>query len=103
MRSNSSGFARTVFFLESDQELLPGGILSQAEDSRFRKGPREMGIADFGAGASRAFAVRCLGALDQTTGGGQLLDPREAVEVVDVVEPYETANLADAWDGLSQI
>ena len=62
-----------------------------------------MGIANFGAGAARAFAVRFLGALDQTTVGGKLLDPREAVNVVDFVEPYETENLADAWDGVKQI
>jgi hypothetical protein len=47
--------------------------------------------------------VRFLGALDQTTIGGKLLDPREAVDVVDFVEQYETENLADAWYGLQQI
>jgi hypothetical protein len=62
-----------------------------------------MGMADFGAGASRACAVRFLGALDQTTVGGNLLDPRAAVEVVAFVEQHETEPLADAWDGLQQI
>jgi hypothetical protein len=62
-----------------------------------------MGIADFGAGAARVFAVRFLGALDQTTVGGKLLYPREAVDVVDFVEQHETENLADAWYGLQQI
>lgn len=62
-----------------------------------------MGLADVGAGASRAFAVRFLGALDQTTVGGKRLDPREAVDGVDFVEPYETENLAAAWDGVPQI
>jgi hypothetical protein len=102
MSSNSEGLARTVFVLESDEAFRPSGMISQAEDGRFRRGPLELGMAHFGAGAARALAVRCLGARDQTTGGGTRLDPREAAEVVDFVEQYETENRADAWYGLPQ-
>lgn len=77
-------------------------MIAQESDGRFRKGPLEMGLANCGAGAARAFAVRFLGARDQTTVGGKRLDPREAVDGVDVVEQYKTENLADAWDGLPQ-
>jgi hypothetical protein len=45
----SEGFALAVCFLQSGQEFLPGGMISQEEDSRFRKGPRAMGLADCGA------------------------------------------------------
>src|SRR5262245_27587269 len=103
MSENRSGVALTVFLLEAGQALLSGGMISQAEDGRFSKGPREMGLAHWGAGAACAFAVRGLGARDQTTVGGKLLDPREAVDVVDFIAQYETAKLADAWDGLPQL
>jgi hypothetical protein len=49
MSYNSEGFALTVFFLQSGQEFLPGGMISQALDGRFREGPLKMGIAGFGA------------------------------------------------------
>jgi hypothetical protein len=62
-----------------------------------------MGLANCGAGAARAFAVRFLGAFDQPTVGGKRLDPREAVDVVDFVEQDETEKLADAWDGVPQL
>ena len=47
--------------------------------------------------------MRCRGALDQTTVRGKLLDPGEAVDVIDFVEPHETENLADAGYGLQQL
>jgi hypothetical protein len=62
-----------------------------------------MGMADVGAQASRALAVRCLGARDQPTGGGNRLDLGEAVEVIDVVEPHATEHLAHAGDGWQPI
>jgi hypothetical protein len=99
MRYKSEGVALTVLRLEADEALLPSGILSPAEAGRCSKGRREMGLANVGAGAARAVAVRCLGARDHTTVGGQRLDPGEAVAVGDVVEPSETEHLAEAWDG----
>ena len=62
-----------------------------------------MGIADFGARSSRAFAVGFLRALDQTTIGGKLLHPREAVEIMDFIEQHEAENLTDTRHGLQQI
>jgi hypothetical protein len=44
--------------------------------------------------------VRFLGALDQTAGGGHLLDPGEAIDVLECVEQHEAENLADAGYGL---
>ena len=99
MSANRSGVALPVLLRSAGEELRPSGMIAQAEDGRVSNGPRELGMAHVGAGAGRACAVRCLGALDQTPGRGTRLDPRAAVAVVDVVEPYETEHRADAWYG----
>ena len=62
-----------------------------------------MGIADFGAGGAGAFPGRFFGALDEAAIGGEILHPREAVDLMDVVEQHETKDLADAGHRLQQI
>ena len=62
-----------------------------------------MGVADFGAGGARAFSRGCPGTRDEATGGGKILHPWEAVNLMDVVEQHETENLADTRDRLQQI
>jgi hypothetical protein len=60
-------------------------------------------MADFGAGGARAFPSRFLGALDQAARGGEILHPREAVDLMDFVEPHEAEDLANAGHRLQQI
>ena len=62
-----------------------------------------MGIADFGPRRSGAFAGRCLGTLHETTIRSALLPSREALDVMDFVEPHEAENLANAGDGAQQL
>jgi hypothetical protein len=62
-----------------------------------------MGVADFGPRRSGAFARRFPGTLDETTGGGKILHPREARDIVHVVEEHEAEDLPDARDRLQQI
>src|SRR5207245_8979684 len=62
-----------------------------------------MGVADFTAGGARAFTGRFPGTLAETTGGGKILYPRKAREIVHFIEEYETEDLADAGHRLEQI
>ena len=62
-----------------------------------------MRIADFGAGGSRAFPRRFLGALDQAAIGGEILHPREAVDLMDFVEQHEAEDLCDLSDRCAAI
>jgi hypothetical protein len=47
MSEDGQGLAFVVFFLQSAEELLAGGMIPQEEDGRFGQGPREMGMANF--------------------------------------------------------
>ena len=47
-----------------------------------------MGVADFGPRRSGAFARRFPGTLDQAAVGDEILDPGEALDVMDVIEQY---------------
>jgi hypothetical protein len=62
-----------------------------------------MGIANVGPRRSGAFAGRFLGTLHETTIRSELLHPREALDVMDFVEPHEAENLANAGDCAQQI
>jgi hypothetical protein len=60
-------------------------------------------MADFGACGSSAFPSRCLGARDQAAIGGEILPPREAVDLRAFVQQHEAQDRADAGHGLQQI
>ena len=49
MSEDGQCLAFVVFFLQSDQEFLAGGMIPQEEDGRFGKRPCEMGMANFGS------------------------------------------------------
>ena len=64
-------------------------MVSEEQDGGFRKGPLEMGIADLGAGRAQAFPGGFLGTFDQAAIGDKILDPGEAVDIMDFVEQHE--------------
>ena len=43
-----SGLAFGMFFLQAGEGLLRGWMVSEEQHGSFRKGPLEMGVADFG-------------------------------------------------------
>ncbi len=86
-------------FLQAGQLGLADRIMPEQEHRRFRKRPREIGLADLCAGGAVAFPRRFLGAFDQTAIGHEVLDPGEAAHSMDFVEQHHTQNLADAGDG----
>src|SRR5882672_7119182 len=95
--------ACTLFFLQSRKEFLPCRILPEEEDGRCGASPLERRMADCGAGGSRAFPRRFLGARAQAARGGAILPPREAVDLMDGVEQHEAEDLAKAGHRWSQI
>jgi len=62
-----------------------------------------MGVADFVARGTGAFASRFSCTLDETTVGGKILPPWEALDIMHFVEQHEAEDLADTWDRLQQI
>ena len=103
MRQDREGFSLTLFFRQSGQKFLTGGMIPQEEDGGFGERPLEMGIADCGPRRSGAFSGRFLGTRHETTRRSELLHPREALDVRDVVEPHEAENLAHAGDCAQQL
>ena len=47
MSQNAQGFAFLRLFLQSGQKFLALWVVAQKERGRFRKGPLEVGVADF--------------------------------------------------------
>jgi len=103
MRQDGECFAFVMLFLLADQGLLAVGIVPQAHNGGFGKGPREMGIADFLARGAHACAGGCFRTLDQATRRGEVLHPWEAVKVMDVIEQHEAEDCANARHGLHQV
>ena len=62
-----------------------------------------MVITDFTPRGARAFPRRFFGTLDETTGGSKILHPREALDIMHLVEPHEAEDLAKTGHGVHQI
>lgn len=82
---------------------MPCRMIPPAEDSRVGERPLERRMADVGACGARALPSRFLGALAQAAIGGEILHPREAVDLMDFVQPHEAKDLADAGHGVQPI
>jgi hypothetical protein len=103
MSQDRQRFPLTVFVLSAGQRLVARRIVPQEEDGRFRKGPFEIRIADLRAGSAIPLPRRFLGAFNHAARGHKILDPREAGAIMDLVEQYQTQNLANAGDGLESV
>ena len=89
--------------LSPGQILLPLGIIPQEQTCRFRAGPREIRIAALRPRGAIALARRFLGTCDETAVGHKVLDARDARDVMDCIEQYETQDVADARHGAEQV
>ena len=92
-----------MFVLQAGEGLLGCRMVSQTQDSRFRKGPREMGMADGGARRAVPLPSGCPGTCAQATRGDNILDSGEAVDIMDVVAQHAAENLATARHGWPQM
>jgi hypothetical protein len=100
MGQHGRGFTFVMRFFQAGEVLLRWRMVSQQQDSGFRKGPFEISIADLRAGGAIPLPRGCLGACDQAALGHKLLNPREAGDSMDLVEQDQMQNLANAGDGL---
>jgi hypothetical protein len=92
-----------MFVPQAGAVCLGGRMVSEGQDGGFRKGPREVRLAELRAGRARALASGCLGTCDQTTLGDDILYPGEARDRLDFIEPHKAENLAETRDGVQQI
>ena len=99
MCQDREGFGLAVAGPESLLEHLGRRVGSEEEDGRLGEGPLEMDVADLASARTQALARGLLGALDEPGVGGEVLDAREAVNVVDLVEDRQGEDLADAGQG----
>ena len=73
-------------------------IGAQTQHRRFREGPFEVGVAKLRARSAVALPSRFLGTFDYTAIGDNILDPREAVDVMDFIEEHQGEDLPDPRD-----
>src|SRR5437899_2802815 len=86
MREDGQGVALALFMLQASQIGLPQWMVPPQQDSSFRDGPLEMGMAHLRASGPGALARRLLGTFDEATVGHDILDPGEAGNVLHLVE-----------------
>ncbi len=92
-----------MLLLQAFQVLLAPGIGPQEERRGLREGPLEMDVADLTAAEAVNLAGRTPGTFDQARIGRKLLDPGEAVDVLDLIEDRGRQDLADAVDAPEKI
>ena len=95
MSQDGQGFSFTVLSLQFVVESLAVRVTPQEKNRGFREGPFEVGVADLLAGGSQALSSGFLGAFDKPAVGDEILDTREAFDVVNLVENDECQNFPD--------
>ena len=100
---DGSGLAGAVFFLESSEVLLTCRMVPQKQDGSFGKGPFQVCVTDRGPRGSVPFACGFLRTFDQTAIGDKILDPREALDIMNFREQDQAEDLANPGDGLQAV
>src|SRR2546430_12717459 len=103
MGQDGQRLALAMLLLQSSQIFLPPWVIPEEQHSRFREGPREGGVADFRARSAIALASGFLRTCDHATRGDARLHPGEALQVVDLIEPHQSQDLADTGYGLPPV
>ena len=91
------------FFSSVVRDVLAGRIGSEKQHGRFREGPREMGVADLRARGPVPLPRRRLRARDEAARREEILDPREAGDIMDCIEQHHAQHLADSGDRTQQV
>ena len=93
---NAQFLSLPVLLFNASEEFLTDGIAPQKQHGGFGEGPLEVDIAHLATGRLRRLSCRFVDSLTQAAVGDEILDPREALDVVDLVEQGQRENLADA-------
>jgi hypothetical protein len=97
-RQDAQGFPFTVFLFKFCKVLLADDIPSQEQRGRFRESPLEVDVTHLAAGRPLRLTVRLVNPLHQSSVRDEVLDPREASDVVDLVEQGQGEDLANPWN-----
>ncbi len=97
-REDAQGFGFPVLALEAQTQPLAFGVVPEEERGGFGEGPLEMDVAHLGAAAGLRLAVGGAIAFDQARVGEKVLNPRKAVDGLNLVENRQRQNPADARD-----
>lgn len=89
--------ALAVLLLQARQVFLPRRMIPEEQHCGFGEGPFELGVADLRPRGPLTLPRRCFRALDQAARGDELLDSWETVAVMNLVEQYQTQELANTW------
>jgi len=87
-----------MFLLEPFFVFHARGIVLEEEHGGFGEGPFEMGVADLLAAVTLSLPGGFFGALDQPGIGSEVLNPGEAVDLVDFIEHDHGEDWPDAMD-----
>jgi len=96
---DGKGFGLSMFFSELFDEFLCGWIVPQEENGGFGESPLQVNVPDLGSAGSESFPRRALLAFHQSSVGGEVLDPFEALDLVNLVEHGHGENLSDSGNG----
>ena len=96
------GCALAVWFLQSGQGLVAGGMVPEQEHRRFRAGPRERRLPSLGPCGPVACARRGFGTLDEAARGEAILHAGATLEVVALIQQDEAQACPEARHRLEQ-
>src|SRR5690606_25000918 len=83
---NRQALARAMLRLQASRHLLPLLAVTDEERRGLRERPLQMGVADLGPARAELLPGRAVLALHQPGIGEEVLDSREAADVLDLVE-----------------
>jgi hypothetical protein len=92
-----------MFFREASEGLLARRMVAQAQDGGFGERPRAVGMAELRARSAIAVASRCFRTRDEAAIGHARLEPGEAVDIVERIEPHQGQDRADPGDGAQAV
>ncbi|MBA7682044.1 hypothetical protein ES703_90390 [subsurface metagenome] len=83
--------------------VLASFVGAQEKTGCLAKGPLEVHVTDLGAHALRALACRLVRTLHQSRVRYEVVDFREAADIVDLVEDHQSKGLSDSGDAAQQV
>jgi hypothetical protein len=99
MGQDGQGFPLPMFFHQAGEVVLARLVVAEKQDGGFGERPLEVGMANLLAGGAIALAGGFVRTLDEPAVGDELLDPWEAMDIVDLLQQHKSQDLADPWDG----
>lgn len=100
---NAERLCLTVFSLEPLLVLHPRRIILEKKYGCFRERPLEVHVADLAAGAAISLSRGLTGTGHQPGVRSEVLNPRKAIDVANLIENHQGDDLAHSMDTLQEI